>query len=64
MQITCLAKQMYPGRVKYFQEAYTDATKEKYGYLFIDLKPDTPENFRLRTNIFPGETQFTYIPRV
>lgn len=63
MQITCLGKQMYPGRVKYFQEAYTDATKGKYGYLFIDLKPDTPENFRLRTNI-PGETQFTYIPKV
>lgn len=64
IQITCLGRQMYPGRTKYFQEAYADATREKYGYLFIDLKPDTPEDFRLRTNIFPGETQFAYLPRV
>ena len=64
LQISCLGKQMYPRRTKFFQEAYEDATREKWGYLFVDLRADTPEDLRLRTNIFPGETQIAYIPRV
>lgn len=64
LQITCLGKQMYPRRIQFFQEAYNDATKDKWGYLFVDLKPDTPEDFRLRTNIFPGETQFAYVSKL
>ena len=54
-QITNLAKQMYPGNVKFLREAYDDATKESYGYLFIDLKPSTPSELRLRSRIFPDE---------
>ena len=64
LQINCLGRQMYPGRVKFFQEAYEDATKEKYGYLFIDLKTDTPDELRLRTQIFPGERPIVYVPKV
>lgn len=63
-QITHLAKQMYPGNVKFMQEAFTDATAKAYGYLLCDLKPDTPETFRLRTNILPEETQYAYIRKV
>ena len=48
-QITHLAKQMYPGHVRFLQEAFGDATSEAYGYLFIDLKQETPEHLRLRT---------------
>lgn len=62
-QVSNLAKQMYPGQVKFVQEAFSDATKKPYGYLFIDLKPYTPDEFRLRTNIFPGETQYAYLPK-
>ncbi|PIK42193.1 hypothetical protein BSL78_20958 [Apostichopus japonicus] len=62
-QVSNLAKQMYPGQVKFMQEAFADATKNPYGYLFIDLKPYTPEDFRLRTNIFPHETQYAYVPK-
>ena len=57
-QVTHLAKQMFPGHTKYTQEAFQDATKQPYGFLLCDLKPDTPTDFRLRTNIFPRETQF------
>ena len=64
LQINCLGRQMYPGRVKFFQEAYDDATKLKWGYLFIDLKPDTPDELRLRTNIFPGERPIVYVSKV
>ena len=60
-QVNHLAKQMFPGHVKYMQEAFQDATKRPYGYLLCDLKPETPSDFRLRSNIFPGETQCAYV---
>ena len=36
-QISHLAKQMYPGKVKFIQESFENATKVPYGYLVIDL---------------------------
>ena len=39
---TNLGKQMYPGSVNYLRANYEDATSKPYGYLLIDLKPDTP----------------------
>ena len=63
-QINHLARQMYPRKTKYMMEAYHDATSIPYGYLLIDLKPDTEESLRLRTNIFPGEYPIVYVPKV
>jgi len=63
-QVTHLAKQMYPGHVKFMQEAFKDATEKPYGYLLVDLKPHTPESLRLRTDIFPGEVQYVYLRKV
>ena len=63
-QVTHLEKQMFPGHVKYMQESFQDATSRPYGYLLCDLKPETPSDIRLRTNIFPGETQFAYVKKV
>ena len=60
-QVNHLTRQMFPGHVKYMQEAFEDATKRPYGYLFCDLKPETPTGFQLRTNIFLGETQYAYV---
>ena len=63
-QINHLAKQMYPGNIKYMQQSYNDATSEPYGYLLIDLKPETSDEIRLRTKIFPDETTTSvYIPK-
>ena len=61
LQISNLARQMYPGNSKYMVEAFKDATSGPYGYLLIDMKPYTEEAYRLRTNIFPGETHYVYI---
>ena len=60
-QITHLAKQMYPGNIKFMQEAFHDATSDPHGYLLIDLKQDTPEHLRLRSRIFPGQHQWVYL---
>ena len=59
-QITNLAKQMYLGNVKYLTSSYDDATNKHYGYLLIDLKHDTSDLVRLRTDIFPGEIHYVY----
>ena len=64
-QMTNLAKQMYPGRVKFVQEAFADATSAPYGYILVDLKQDTPEDLRLRTSILPDDAvQYVYMPKV
>ena len=64
-QVTHLAKQMYPGRVKFVQEAFKDATNVPYGYLLVDLKHDTPEDLRLRTTILPDDAvQYVYLPKL
>ena len=63
-EINHLAKQMFPGHVKYMQESFQDATIRSYGYLLCDLKSETPTVFRLRTNVFPGGTQFAYVRKV
>ena len=62
-QISYLARQMFPEKPKHLQEAYKDAARNPYGYLFIDLKSNTPEEFRLRTQIFPGEVQYAYVKK-
>ncbi len=61
VQVACLGRQIFPGKTKYFQEAFADATSQPYGYLFIDLKPTTPEELRLRTGVLPGEQAFAYV---
>jgi len=63
-QINHLAKQMFPSHVKYMQESFQDTTSRPYGYLLCDLKPETPTDFRLKTNVFPGETKFAYVRKV
>ena len=53
-QLANLARQMYPGRGAFVQEAFADATASPYGYLLIDLKQNTPDDLRLRTSILPA----------
>ncbi|GFV60524.1 uncharacterized protein TNCV_3471591 [Trichonephila clavipes] len=48
-QITHLGRQLYPRKVKFFQECYADATSKPYGYLLIDLKPETDESLRVHS---------------
>ena len=62
-QITHLAKQMFPGNIKILQESFKAATEKPHGYLVIDLKQNTPDHLRLRTNIFPPEYQVVFIQK-
>lgn len=62
-QIQHLGRQLYPSKVKYFQEVYNDATSKPYSYLIIDLKTTTNENWRLRSGLFPGDKYIVYQPK-
>jgi len=62
-QFASFARQMYPTKSAFAVEAYKDATREPYSYLFVDLRPEQHEDLRLRTNIFPDETGYVYVPK-
>ena len=60
-QIRALAAQMYPGGGQFLNDVFVDATSQAYGYLFLDLRPETPEELRVRTNIL-SDTPSVYVP--
>ena len=65
LQIKTFARECFPEQTKFFMESYLKAVSTKFGYLFVDLSPrlSAEENlYRLRTNIFPGETTIVYLP--
>ena len=41
-------------------EAYMDVHKEPFKYLLVDLSPRSDDQFKLRTDIFPGEDTIVY----
>ena len=61
-QIGYLGRQMFPSNSKFLVEAFDDATSEPYGYLVVDLRPETPEQFRVRSHIFRDEAATVYTP--
>lgn len=60
--ISTLSRQMFPHNKHFLSSAFEQATRKPYGYLFVDIKPGTDERFRLRHDIFPGETCIVYRP--
>ena len=54
---------MYPGKTKFFKDAYDKATSQPYGYLVNDLTVTTPNECRLRTRIFPNEDTLIFVPQ-
>ena len=57
--VTHLGQQM--GNVKFLKQAYRSATINPFSHLFIDMRSDTPEELRYRSNVL-GETQIVYQP--
>ena len=57
--ITHLGQQM--GNVKFLKQAYQAATIDPFSHLFIDMRSDTPEIIRYRSNVL-DEIQTVYHP--
>ena len=51
-QTSILGKQFSPKNNAFITQAYADATKKPYSYLLLDFRPETPQNLRVRSNIF------------
>jgi len=60
-QFAILVRQMYPSGSKFAEEAYGNATERPFGYLFVYLKSQQHEDYKRRTNIFPGENHYVYV---
>ena len=61
-QFSNLAKQFMPNDVKFLKWVFEDATKLPHSYLFLDLKPETDDKLRIRSNILPNEEpKYVYI---
>jgi len=54
-QIATKARQMYPGNARHMIDAYEDAVRERYGYLFVDASPGSDVKTRLRTHVLADE---------
>ena len=53
-----LGRQLGIGNALY--EAYTDVHKTPFSYLLTDVSPTSDEQYKLLTNIFPGEDLIAY----
>lgn len=68
LHVSKIGCQIYPGNHKFFTNSYDDACRNKFGYLLLDLNPQSEDQVRLRTSIFPGDicpglaSCYTYIP--
>lgn len=58
-QVETLARQIFGKNAHHFMTAFKDAVSEKFGYLLLDLLPE--QSVRLRTKIFPDETEEIYV---
>ena len=60
-----IGRQMFAKRgAQFLSDSFEDATSRSYGYLFLDLKSNTDQQLRVRTNIFPDESpQYVYLPK-
>jgi hypothetical protein len=52
-----IGSQLFPRKLDYFLKSYADATSEPYTYLFLDLHAASRPELRLRTKIFPQDSE-------
>ena len=50
-QVMTLGRQMYPEKPHHLVSHFNEAVSKPFGYLLVDLKPNTPEHSRLKPNI-------------
>jgi len=64
-QISYIGRQMFSKGANVLKEAYDDAISRPYGYIFIDYKQNTPDKYRIKTNVLPTDPQpcIVYVPK-
>ena len=59
-QIEYFSRQVYGKNAGALVESYKDAISKPYGYLVVDLSPSGDDDYRLRSDIFPGQHTVIY----
>jgi GTPase SAR1 family protein len=54
-QVHVIGRQMYPLAPKFLASVNDFVSKRPHGYIFIDLRQDTPDEFRIRSHILQKE---------
>lgn len=62
-QIARLGRQVFPQYKNFLVDSYTDAVSRPYGYLLLDLKPNTPDYLRVRGRLLESDGQDVYLPK-
>ena len=60
-QIRTLGCQMFPSNATFLLDVYDDATDVPYGYLLMDLRPNTPDLIRIRTDVLEETSPTIYV---
>ena len=58
-----LASQAFPKQSAFIKQSYDLATSEPYSYLVIDMSANTPDKYRIRMRIMPGEDVRIFVPK-
>ena len=62
-QLNILNGRMFPGHPNFFNAVMQEASKRScHAYLVLDAHTRTPDDLRVRTDIFPGEDNGVYLP--
>ena len=60
-------EQVFPGKLSYAicMDSYAQAVDDKsFSYLFLDLHQQTPDGYRLRSNVLPFEiSHYCFVPK-
>ena len=54
-QIHVIGWQMYPGNPNFLSSVNRKITKRPHSYIFLDLRQETPEDYRVRSNLLQHE---------
>jgi len=64
-QLSTLSRSMYGQKSgRFLLDVFDDATKQPFGYLVIDLRPESEDESRLSSCIFRGEDTIIYAKKV
>ena len=55
MQVMTLAWQIYPTGTETFRKKYEELVSRPHGYLLLDLKPNTEDRCRLKTDVLQSD---------
>ena len=61
-QLNVLCRDIFPGKNRYLVDSYIDATNKPFGYIRIDCTADTPDIYRVTSELIPESNKNNFNP--